>query len=116
MTSLTLTYQAIRDSKIKSLSLNINWKVIYIVGAISVFSMIVYYIFLVNELTKGTYLIKSFGKEINVLLEENRTLEATSTKSGMLTKTMEKASELSFEKTKNIKYIQILESSLAKAK
>ena len=116
MTTLTLSYRAI-GRKIESVSFpKINWKIVYVSGILLSLLMLVFYIFLVNELTRGAYLIKNYGKEINLLSGENRILETNSTGVGLLGQVMERAKELSFEETKNIKYVQILESSLAKAR
>lgn len=116
MTTLVLGYRSIQ-SKVTSLSSKrINWKIVYLSGILFAVSMLVSYIFLVNQLTGGTYLIKSYDKEINLLSKENSILEVNSTHDSLLGQVMKKANELSFEKTKDIKYVQILESSLAKAK
>ncbi len=116
MTTLTLGYRAI-NHKIKLISFpRINWKIVYLSGILLSLSMLISYVFLVNELTHGTYLIKNYEKEINILFQENRILETNSTKVGLLGQVMEKAKELGLEKTTNIKYVQIIESTLAKAK
>ena len=116
MTTLTLGYRVI-NNKIKSISLpNINWKAFYIFGILLAISMLVLYVFLVNELTSGTYLIKDYNKEINLISAENRVLETNSNRSGLLAEVLDKAKELSFEKTTNIKYIQFSDNSLARAK
>jgi|SRR3989344_4623578 len=116
MTTLTLGYRAI-NNKIKTISLPIiNWRMFYILGILSIISMLVLYVFLVNGLTRGTYLIKDYNKELNGILVESRILETNSNKTGLLVEVLERAKELSFEKTTKIKYVQILDNSLAKAK
>ncbi len=110
MTILTLSYRAI-ESRVAF----INWKIIYSVSILFLLLMLVFYVFLVNELTEGAYLIKNYDKEIKMLFQENKNLEANFAQAQFLGQVTAKAKELSFEKTTNIKYIKILESSLAKA-
>ncbi len=74
------------------------------------------YAFLINELTSGTYFIKNYGKQINILSQENRNLEVSFAKTGFLGTVEQRTKELNFEKTTSVKYIQILDASLAKAK
>lgn len=115
MTTITLNYRVVQN-KVKSISLpSINWKAFYILGILFIILMLFFYVFLVNELTRGTYLIKDYNKEINSLSAQNKILETNSNKAGLLVEVLDKAKELSFEKTTTIKYIQILDNSLAKA-
>jgi len=116
MTTTTLNYRAIHY-KITSINFpKVSRKALYILGILFCLSMLVFYIYLVNELTMSAYLIRNYNKEINLILGENKILEAHFTKASLLEQTMEKIKELGFEKTTNIKYVQILENSLAKAK
>ena len=118
MTTLALSYRAI-SHKISSVNLpkiKINWKIVYSSGILLSLLMLVFYVYLVNGLTMGTYLIRNYDKEINLLLDENKILENSFTKISLFKQVTDKAKELSFEKTTNIKYVQIIESSLAKAK
>lgn len=116
MTTITLNYGAMRN-KISSAGLPvINWKLIYLFGILSFLLILVFYVFSVNELTKGVYLIKNYSKEINGLLQENKILENNFANSGLFAKNQDRAKELSFEKTTDIKYVQILQSSLAEAR
>ncbi len=78
-------------------------------------SLLIFYAFLINELTGETYLIKSYGKQINALSQKNRNLEVSFAKTGFLGSVEQRAKELNFEKTTSVKYIQILDASLAKA-
>ncbi|MEK7664940.1 MAG: hypothetical protein AAB361_02250 [Patescibacteria group bacterium] len=82
-----------------------------------VFSLF-FYIYSINELTRGAYLIKNYEKQQNNLLQKNKNLEVDFAKSGFMGNLETKTKELSFEKTKKIKYIQIqtLDDPLAAAK
>ena len=116
MTTITLTYRAI-NRKITSLRLpRINWKIVYLSGVLLSLLMLVFYISEVNKLIKGAYLIKSYEKNTNLTLEENRNLEISLAKNSFLGRMADRAKELSFEKTANIQYVQILDDSLAKVK
>lgn len=115
MTTTALSYRAIHN-KFTSVSFPIiNLKMVYVFSTLLSSLMLVFYIYSVNELTKGAYLIKNYNKEINTLLNENKELEANFAKASFLGEVQQKAKELSFEKTKEVKYVEILDSSLAKA-
>lgn len=114
MTAISLRYRNI-SNKITSFSLpKINWKLIYWSGIAVSLSMFVFYIYSVNKMTNSAYLAKGYGKEMDLLFKENRILEAQYTESELLGQFMDKAKGLSFEKTVNPKYVQILDNSLAK--
>ena len=75
MTTLTLTYRA-AQKKIGAVALpTLNWKLLYVLLAVAVASMVVFYIYLVNDLTRGSYLIKNYNRDIDAALAENRILE-----------------------------------------
>ena len=116
MTTLTLNYRVI-NNKVKSIHLpKVNWKVLYALGVLFLLSMLIFYIFFINELTKGAYMIKNYNKEMNKLSDENKVLQASFAESGFLGDVEDKLRNLSFEKTTQVKYVQILESSLGMAK
>ncbi|MEK7080674.1 MAG: hypothetical protein AAB925_02505 [Patescibacteria group bacterium] len=99
-----------------ALAINFNWKMVCAAGFFMACSLLVFYAFLVNELTGGTYLIKNYNSQIENLGQENRNLEVSFAKTGFLETIEQKAKELNFEKTTSVKYVQILDASLAKAK
>jgi len=110
MTTLTLSYSSAHKK------ININWKIVCIMGFLMACSLLILYAFLINELTGGTYLIKNYDKQIDTLSQENKNLEVSFTKTSFLGSVKQRAQELNFEKTTSVKYIQILDASLAKAK
>lgn len=114
MSTTALNYRAIRHKTISVNFPDINWKLVYLSGILLFLLLLIFYIFEINELTKGSYLIKNYNKEISSLSQENRILETNFANSGLLTRAIEKAKELNFERTKDIKYVKILESSFAK--
>ena len=58
-------------------------------------------------------MIKSYQKEIFDLTNNNAKLEMNFAESSFLGQVQEKAHSMNFEKIKNIKYIQVIDSTLA---
>jgi len=114
MTTLTHSSPLNRAIPVKFPSL--NWKVFFILGFALFSFLIIFYIFEINELTKGSYLIKNYEKQLKEISGQSRILEMNFAKTNLLGSIQEKTKELNFEKTKQVKYIQILDPSLAKAK
>ncbi|MSU54873.1 MAG: hypothetical protein EXS48_03540 [Candidatus Staskawiczbacteria bacterium] len=97
-------------------AVRINWKAVYSAAFLFCLAMLAWYIVMVNQLTKGAYLIKSYNKDIRTLTTENKVLEAGFAESEFFGKVGLKARKLSFEKTTNVIYLQLLQNSLAEAK
>jgi len=120
MTTAALTYSRVRKSvtgKIKEIELpQINWGIVCIAGLTLCVFMLFFYIYQINVLTKGTYLISSYEKNINEISKENKKLEVSFAENSFLGEVLTKTQELNFEKTTSVKYIQILEGSLANAR
>jgi|SRR3989344_421415 len=114
--TLRLHYRAIQNKVTSIQAIKINWKLLYFLAFMCSLAMLVFYVFGVNQLIQGTYLIKNYNKEIKNLLAENRSLEVVGTEASFLGLTQAKAQELSFQKSTDITYVHVLESSLAKAK
>lgn len=116
MTTITLTYRAIHH-KIKSADLPaINWKIVYIFGSLTCLLLIIFYVFSVNRLTQGTYLIKKYNKEISNLSKENKIIETDFAQADFLEQFYSKARELGFEETLKVRYMEIMDASLARAR
>ncbi len=99
-----------------TLAINFNWKMVCMAGFFMVCSLLILYAFLINELTGGTYLVRNYNNQIEALSQDNKNLEVSFAKTGFLETIGKKAQDLNFEKTTSVKYIQILDASLAKAK
>ncbi|TSC94793.1 MAG: hypothetical protein CEN87_327 [Parcubacteria group bacterium Licking1014_1] len=93
-----------------------NWNILCFIGFLAAALFLCFYVYSINELTKGVYFINSYGKQINSLLQKNRNLEVDFAESGFLGNLEIKTKELSFEKTKETKYIQILDNSFVVVK
>ncbi len=115
MTTLTLSYRILK-AKTKSASLpDINLKVICLFCCLSLILLLAVYIFLVNQLTLGAYLIKNYNKEINQLSEQNRSLEINLAQVNFMGQISKKAFSMDFQKTTQINYIKLFNDSLASA-
>ena len=113
MTTLTLTYKAIQ-SKAKAFALpKINLPMLYAVTFACLFAMIVLYVVLINNLTGGTYLIKSYTKEMHQLSQAGSELEVDFAKTGFIGNMQSRVRDLNFQKTTQVTYIQIPDNYLA---
>lgn len=92
----------------------VNWKPFYITMMVVLSLVLVFYVFSVNELTRGVYTIKNYNQQIGSLLKENKVLANSFSNNNFLIKTQERAEQLSFQKTSNVAYVQVLETTLAK--
>lgn len=116
MTTLTLAYSSI-NKKVNSLSFpNINWKAYCLCGFLIILSLSIFYVVYINNMTHVTYLIKDYQAQIDNLLAENKTLEQGFARTSFMGTIGDRTQEMSFEKVQEVKYIQILEASVAKIK
>jgi hypothetical protein len=117
MTTLALNYyraQKNLQSKINSIDLPaINWRAVCFIGFFVSLSLLGFYILQINDLTRGSYLINSYEKQINKLSDENKNLEVSFAENSFLGEALAKVQALNFQKTSSVKYIQILDSSVA---
>lgn len=113
-TALKLSFSGIKEKSFAFPA--INWKAICILGIFVSSCALLFYIYQINNLTKGAYLINNYEKKISELSQENKTLQVTFAESSFLGGVNSKIRELNFQKTTSVKYIQILDSSLAAAK
>ena len=110
--TLSLRVQKNLQAKINSVDLPvINWKAVCITGFFAVMALSVFYVWQVNDLARGAYLVNTYGNQIKNLSNENKNLEVSFAESGFLGQAMEKIQSLNFQKTASVKYIQVLDSS-----
>jgi len=74
-------------------------------------ALLVFYVWQINDLTRGSYLMGSYEKQITKLSDENKNLQVSFAESSFLGQAMEKVQALNFQKTSSVKYIQVLDSS-----
>lgn len=114
MTTQTLVH-AFPVGKLLSIKApRINWRIFLLLGFCLSLLLSVFYVFQINEMIKDGYVIKSYQKTLDNLIRENKKLEVNLAQISYLENIEKKTKELSFETVKTVKYIQILDSSLAK--
>ena len=109
MTTLTLVYTKIQKIELPT----INWRLVCCVGFVVCLVLLVFYVWQVNSLTAGSYLMNSYQKQISELLEENKNLQISFAESSFLGQALEKIQAMNFQKTTSVKYIQIPDNFLA---
>ena len=92
----------------------INWKVVFLLSFCGLFFSMIFYVSQVINVTNGSYLMKNYQKKMERLLQENKNLEINLAQISYLENIQKKTAELNFEKVQTLKYIQILDNSLAK--
>lgn len=116
MTTIALHAKGI-SHRFKSLHVpSFHWKAVYGLAIMALAVMLVVYVVLINNLTQGSYLIKSYNKQMDTLLTQNKDLQTSFAESGFLGNVQARVQALSFEKTTQITYVQILDNSLGMAK
>ncbi|MCX6724442.1 MAG: hypothetical protein NT155_04760 [Candidatus Staskawiczbacteria bacterium] len=94
----------------------INWKTACLLGFIVSFFLLVFYVWQINDLTRGSYLMNSYEKQITKLSDENKNLEISFAENSFLGQALQKIQALNFQKTTSVKYIRISDSSVAVVK
>ena len=74
-------------------------------------ALLVFYVWQINDLTRGSYLSNSYEKQITKLSDENKNLQVSFAESSFLEQALVKIQALNFQKSTSVKYIQILDSS-----
>ncbi len=115
MTTATLSLYRVQkklQTKINSIDLPaINWKAVCFAGFFMSLALLVFYVWQINNLTRGSYLMSSYEKQISTLSEENKNLQISFAESSFLGQALVKTQALNFQKTTSVKYIQILDNS-----
>jgi len=95
-----------------TLKLKFSLKAFWIITLILIGTLLIFYIFQINEMTKGIYLLKIYERKIADLSKENKTLEITSSQLNSLENLEGLVKNLNFEKIDKIHYIRVLESQV----
>lgn len=93
--------------------ITLNFKLVWFLILISIISLLVFYIFQVNSLTYESYLLKNQEKRLAELKKEKDVLEINFSRTHSLVNIENYFHNHNFEKAEKIKYIQILETSIA---
>lgn len=116
MTTILLSYR-VMGRRVSSISFpRFNWKMFYLLAALLSLCLLIFYVYSVNKITANILVVKNYNKQVEELSRENRMLQADLEQFSFWGKIMVGAKELSFEKTTNIKYLQMpsTDSSLAR--
>ncbi|MDI6603255.1 MAG: hypothetical protein QME57_04060 [Patescibacteria group bacterium] len=97
-------------------SLSLKWKlslkIFWILSSISIISLLVFYVFQVNSLTAENYLLKNQERNLAEIKKEKEVLEINFSRANSLVNMENYFQNQNFEKANQVKYIQILESSI----
>lgn len=108
----TLTNSILRQGTFSPGLPRVHWKALWIFTFFIVVSLLFFYIFQVNEMTKASLLIPVYEKQIAELSQENKTLKIYFSKANSLKNISSLAKELNFEPIGRIHYIKILEGAV----
>ncbi len=116
MTTIAISYKAAQQ-KIRAINApHIPWKAYYVVMLAVLLCMLVAYVYLVNQLTGGSYVIKNYNREITELTAANKELQTTFAESGFLGNVQERVKSMNFEKTTEVTYVEILKNTVGVVK
>jgi len=117
MTTLVLAYNRIQkkvQSSVDSIEIpSYSWRTICIIGFLICLALLIMYIWQVNYLTQGYYMINTYEKGVNQLSQENKSLHVSFAESSFLGQALERIYTLNFQKVSKVKYIQIPDNYLA---
>jgi predicted PurR-regulated permease PerM len=117
MTTATLSFNRVQknlQARIDSVDMPmVNWKMICFIGFFISLVLLVFYVWQINDLTRGSYTINSYENQISHLSEGNKNLEVSFAESSFLGQALEKIQSLNFQKTTSVQYIQIPDESVA---
>ena len=115
MTTATLALSSVQrkiQNKVDSIDIPmINWKSICYIGFVAWSVLLVFYVWQVNGLTRGSYLISNYENQISKLSDENKNLQISFAENSFMDEAMVKVQGLNFQKAVNVKYINIMEDS-----
>ena len=106
----------IRVSSVLAVFPKVNWKAVCFATFSICLLLLFYYVWQVKYLTKGSYLINSYEKEVGKLLSEKNDLEVSFAENSFLGQVRQKIQSLNFEKTTAVRYIQLPDNYLASVK
>jgi|SRR3989344_1571470 len=119
MTTATLAYHRVQKNikaQMKGFSFpTINPKMLLYAMAALVFMLLLFYVWQINELTRGSYAIDQYSRQVNQLMSQNKDLEVNLAQTSFMGESLAKIEALNFKKATSVRYIQILDTSLASA-
>jgi len=91
----------------------INLKIFWVLSFILIISLLIFYIFQVNNLAENIYQIKIYQKKIDELSQEGEILKINSAKINSLADFEVLIKNFGFEKAEKVRYIEVLETQIA---
>ena len=88
-------------------------KILLATLCISTSALLISYVFQINEITKISYLTKIYEKQMDEISQENKNLEINHSQLSTLENIETLVQNSNFEKVGKVKYIKILESTVA---
>ena len=114
MTTATLSLKIRKEAKSKLQAVNlpeVNWKIMCILGFIASLALLVFYVWQVNDLTRGSYLVNSYQRQIGQLADENKNLQVSFAQNSFLGQVLQETQALNFQKVTSVKYVQVPDSA-----
>ncbi len=115
MTTATLSLGKVQkkiQTKIDSIDMAIvNWKVVCFAGIFMCLALLIFYVLQITDLTRGSYSLTNYEKQISQLSDQNKNLEISFAENSFMDSALIKIQALNFQKATSIKYIQILDDS-----
>jgi len=111
MTSAILAIQNAKNnvqSRVESIDLpSINWRAVCVCGFFVLFSLLLFYVWQINDLTKGYYLTSDYERQIEEFSLAKKELEISFAENSFMDQALLKIQALNFQKAMSIKYLQI---------
>jgi len=97
------------------LRVRFSLKTVWILSLGLMFFLLIFYIFQVNQVTKASFAISNYEKQMTELSQESKSLEMSFSDLSSLASVETLVSTLNYEKVNKVHYIQMLEgTALAK--
>jgi hypothetical protein len=110
-----MTTTILRLPRIKTFSLpSLNWKAICFLGFLMCSLLLIFYVYQVNSLIAGKYLINNYEEKFKAISAENKKLELGFAENNFLSEVLSKTQDMNFQKIISVKYIQIPDGAIAK--
>jgi len=119
MTTAILTISQMKKNtrKIRTATLpQIDWQRLCYVGIFMCAALLLLYIYQINILTGDSYKLSTYKKTADQVSKENDKLEISFAESSFLGGIVSKAEAMNLKKVVSVKYIEVLDPSLANAK
>jgi hypothetical protein len=95
--------------------LNFNLRIFLTVSFILIITLLIFYVFQVNEMTAASYLIRNDEKKIAEFSNENKNLQISLSQTNSLENLERMIQGLGYEKVEKVKYIQVLEGKVVRS-